>query len=155
VVLHAGFEADRQRFVNRGGANWLASASLRWNLFNGYQDRARIDEAGFGLKRAQALEQQAGAQVRMQVRRAYADFQSAAQRIEVAQAAVAMAEESLRITRNRYENGLGNVTDLLRTETALLDARTRQLAAVYDQRLSAVSLSLASGTLTKDSPVLN
>jgi outer membrane protein len=155
VVLHAGFEADRQRFINRGGANWLASASLRWNLFNGYQDKARIEEAGFGVSRAQALENQASAQIRLQVRRAYADFQSAAERITVAQVAVTMAEESLRITRNRYENGLSNVTDLLRTETALLEARSRHLAAVYDQRVSAVNLSLAAGTLTRDSPVLN
>ena len=44
------------------------------------------------------------------------------QRIEVAKAAVAEAEESLRITQNRYEAGMSNVTDLLRTETAVLEA---------------------------------
>ena len=93
--------------------------------------------------------------MRLQVRRAYADYQSAAQRIQVAQAAVSMAEESLRITKNRYQSGLANVTDLLRTETALLEARNRHLAAVYDQRLAAVSLELAAGTLTEKSEVLN
>jgi outer membrane protein TolC len=155
VVLHAGFEADRQRFVNRGGANWLASVSMRWNLFNGGADKARVEEATFGLERARALETEAGAQIRLQVRRAWADVRAAEQRIEVAQAAVSMAEESLRITRNRYENGLANVTDLLRTETALLEARNRQLAAVYDQRLAAVSLALAAGNLNENSTVLN
>jgi len=40
VSFRAGFEADRQRFVTRGGANWLASVSLRWNLFNGLADQA-------------------------------------------------------------------------------------------------------------------
>jgi outer membrane protein TolC len=29
VTLHAGFEADRQRFLTRGGANWIGSATLR------------------------------------------------------------------------------------------------------------------------------
>jgi outer membrane protein TolC len=155
VVLHAGFEADRQGFVTRGGASWLASASLRWNVFNGLADKARIDEAAFGLQRARALQTQADAQIRLQVRRAYADFVAAGQRIEVASAAVASAEESLRITRNRYENGLSNVTDLLRTETALLESRNRRLAAVYDQRLAAVNLALAAGTLSEKSEVLN
>ncbi len=155
VVVHAGFEADRQQFVNRGGASWLASASLRWNLFNGGSDKARIDEAAFGLERARALETQANAQVRLEVRRAYADFESAGQRIEVAAAAVAAAEESLRITKDRYENGLSNVTELLRTETALLEARNRRLAAVYDQRLAAVNLALAAGTLSENSEVVN
>ncbi len=154
IVFHGGFEADRQRFINRGGASWLASVSLRWNLFNGFADRARIDEARFGLQRARAVEKEAESQIRLHVRRAYADFRAAEQRIEVARAAVAQAEESLRITRNRYESGLSNVTDLLRTETAVLEARTRRLNAVYDQRMAAVSLALASGTLSADSQVL-
>ncbi len=155
VGFHAGFETDRQTFADRGGANWLVSASLRWNIFNGGADRARIDEAAYGLNRARALEKQADSQIRLQVRRAYADFRSAAERIDVAQAAVSMAEESLRITKNRYDGGLSNVTDLLRTETALLEARNRRLAAIYDQRLAAVSLELAAGTLNDKSEVLN
>src|SRR5262249_12142162 len=32
VALHGAFEADRQRFVTRGGSNWLVSIGLRWNL---------------------------------------------------------------------------------------------------------------------------
>jgi outer membrane protein TolC len=155
VSARVGFEADRQRLVTRGGANWMASISLRWNLFNGFSDKARIGQAAYGLERARALETQAGAQIRLQVRRAYADLESANQRIAVAEAAVSMAEESLRITKNRYENGLSNVTELLRTETALLEARMRRLAAVYDQRLAAVNLELAAGSLSPKSEVLN
>jgi outer membrane protein len=155
VAFHAGFESDRQTFATRGGASWLASASLRWNLFNGGADRARVKEAAYDVERARALESQANSQVRLQVRRAYADYRSAAERIEVAQAAVSMAEESLRITKNRYDSGLSNVTDLLRTEAALLEARNRRLAAIYDQRLAAVGLELAAGTLSDKSEVLN
>ena len=155
VTAHAGFEADRRRFVNQGGANWLASISLRWNLFNGGADKARIQEADYGLRRAHAMENEASAQARLEVRRAYADFGAASRRIAVAQAAVTMAEESLRITKNRFEAGLANVTDLLRTETALLDARNRRLAAVYDQRMAAVNLEAAAGTLTESSQALD
>ncbi len=155
VVLHADFEADRQTFADRGGANWVGSASFRWNLFDGGSDRARIEVAKHDVERAHALSAQANSQVELQVRRAYADYRAAAQRIDVANAAVAMAEESLRITKNRYEAGLSNVTDLLRTETALLEARNHQLAAVYDQRIAAVNLELSSGTLTPNSEVLN
>ena len=65
----------------------------------------------------------------------------------VAEAAVAMADESLRITKNRFESGMSTVTDLLRNETAALDARTRRLAAVYQQRIAEVNLDYATGTL--------
>ena len=155
VVLHGAFEADRQRFYDQGGANWLVSVGLRWNLFNGFSDKARIDETKSLLRRSEAQQESTGSAIRLQVRRAYADLRSAEQRIDVAKASVAEAEESLRITQNRYQAGMNNVTDLLRTETALLDARTRYLAAVHDQRIAATMLQMAAGTLSADSEVLN
>lgn len=155
VVLHAGFEADRERFVNRGGTNWIVSVSLRWNLFSGFSDRHRIEEASYSAQRARAQQTQTDSAVRLQVRRAYADYEAARQRIEVAEAAVSQADESLRITKNRFEAGLSTVTDLLRTETAVLEAKTRRLAAVFDQRIAAANLQLAAGALTAESGVLN
>jgi len=155
VSLRGAFEADRQRFVTRGGANWLAGVSLRWNVFNGFGDKARIAEAGQSLRQARAQHERADSRIRLQVHRAYFDLKSAEQRLEVAKAAVAMAEESLRITQNRYQHGLSNVTDLLRNETALLEARTRHLSAIHDQHVAATLLELAAGTLSADSEVLN
>jgi outer membrane protein len=155
VSFRAAFEADRQRFVTRGGANWLAGISLRWNLFNGNADKARIEESTELLGRARAGEQRTGSAVRLEVRRAWANLRAAQQRIEVAKAAVAEADESLRITQNRYAAGMSNVTDLLRNETAVLESRTRYLAAVHDQRIAATLLDLAAGNLSADSEVLN
>jgi outer membrane protein TolC len=155
VSFRGAFEADRQRFVDRGGANWLAAISLRWNLFNGSADKARIVEAGHLVKRAEFDEQRTDSAIRLQVRRAYSGLKAAQQRIEVATAAVAQAEESLRITQNRFEAGMNNVTDLLRTETAVLESRTRYLAAIHDQRIAATMLELAAGRLNADSEVLN
>ncbi len=154
VTLHGAYEADRQRFLNRGGDNWLVSIGLRWNLFNGFSDKARIEESKFDQQRSSAEAARTDSAIRLQVQRAYADVHAATQRIEVAKASVAEAEESLRITQNRYEAGFSNVTDLLRTETAVLDARTRHLAAVRDQRIAAAMLELAAGTLTPDSALL-
>jgi outer membrane protein TolC len=155
VGFRGAFEADRQRFVTRGGVNWLAAISLRWNLFNGSADKARIAETGYLRQKAESEQQRTESAIRLQVRQAYAGLLAAEQRIKVAGAAVAQAEESLRITQNRYTAGMNNVTDLLRTETAVLDSRTRYLAAIHDQRIAATMLELAAGRLTADSEVLN
>jgi outer membrane protein TolC len=155
VSFHAALEADRQQFVTKGGANWLASVALRWNLFNGLADKARIEESREWVNRARADEQRVDSAVRLEVRRAWASLHAAGERIAVAQAAVAQAEESLRITQNRYEAGMSNVTDLLRNESAALESRTRYLAAIHDQRVAATLLELAAGRLTANSEVLN
>jgi outer membrane protein TolC len=154
VTGRAAFEANRGRFVNQGGANWYFGVGLRWNVFNGFADRARMDESAQTLVKSKANERETQAGVNLELRQAQASLTAAQQRIEVATATVAQAEESLRITKNRYEAGLATVTDLLRTETALLDATTRRIAATYDHRLAAVSVQLAAGTLSGDSNVL-
>jgi outer membrane protein len=155
VSFRVAFEADRQRFINQGGANWFAGASLRWNLFNGFADKARIAEANQQVMRARAQERQVGAALSLEVRRAHLDLKATEERIQVTEAAVSSAEENLRIVKNRYESGLTNVTELLRSETAVAEAKLRRLAAVHDQRLAAAGLELAAGTLSAESSVLN
>lgn len=155
VGFRGAFEADRQRFITRGGANWMASVSLRWNLFHGFADKARVEETGQLARRASLDAGRTESAVRLEVHRAWSALSAAVQRIEVARAAVAEAEESLRITQNRYAAGMSNVTDLLRTETAVLESRTRHLAAVHDQRVAATMLELAAGRLSPESEVLD
>lgn len=153
--LRAGVEADRQRFVTRGGANWLAAAGLRWTLFDGFANRARIDEVRHQTEQRNAQARLADSYTRLEARRAVLDLESANQRLEVVRAAIAMADESLRIIRNRYESGLTDVTELLRSETALLEARSREIEAVRDQVLAAVAVESARGQLTKNSELVN
>jgi outer membrane protein len=155
VSFRVAFEADRQRFIDRGGANWFAGAFVRWNLLNGLADKARIEEAQQEIVHARAQQRRADSAIRLQIRQAYSNLQAAQESLKVTQATVAEADENLRIVRNRYENGLNNVTDLLRSETALLEARFRRLAAIHNQRLAVVNLERAAGTLSANSNVLD
>jgi outer membrane protein TolC len=154
ISVRGALEADRGRFVTQAGGNWFAGVSLRWNLFNGYADRSKIRESESMARSYEAQQKQVGSALRLQVRKAYAEWTAATERIATAEAAVAQAEESLRITRNRYEAGLATVTDLLRTETAKNEAVLRRLMAVHDQRVAATMVELAAGELTPDSEVL-
>ena len=154
ISLRGAFEADRQDFINKGGANWYFGATMRWNLFNGFGTQARVSEALQAVRSARQSRKRADAAIRLQVKKAHADLAAAQERIGVTTAAVAQAEESLRITRNRYEVGMNTVTDLLRNETALLEVKTRRLAAIYDQRVAAAAVDLAAGVLSTESEVL-
>ncbi len=154
VALNGVFEADRGRFVTQADANWFAGVTLRWNLFNGGADRRRIDETAQLTTAARAGERQASQTAQLELRQAEASFAAASERIGVTEAGVEYARESLRIIKNRFGAGLTTVNELLRNETALVEAETRQLRARYDQRLAAVMMELAAGTLTEASDVL-
>ena len=154
VSVHGVFEADRQTFATKGGTNWFFGASLDWNLFSGFAGQARRDEAAHLAAAVRAQQKQADSAVRLEVRKAYAGWRSAEEKIGVARAAVEQAEESLRITRNRYEAGLTTITELLRNETAELETKTRLLEAIHEQRLAAIQLEFAAGTLAGGSDAL-
>jgi outer membrane protein TolC len=155
VAFEGIVEADRQNFFSRGGANWLTAVTLRWQLWNGGETKARVQQARFAESRAEALRKHADSAIQLEIRKAYLDLSAAAQRVEVASGAAAEAEEAHRIIQNRHQAGLITVTELLRSEVALAAARTRRLAAVYDHRVAAAALEYAAGTLTADSAAAN
>ena len=73
----------------------------------------------------------------------------------MAEAAVEHAEESLRIVKNRYRRGLATGRQIcFATKPRWWKRGDRRLRARYDQRIAAVMVELAAGTLTGDSDVL-
>jgi outer membrane protein len=155
VAFQGTVEADRQNFLSHGGANWFTAVTLRWNLWTGGETKARVEQARFAASRAEALRQRADSAIQLEVRKAYLDVRAAAQRVEVASAAAAEAEEAHRIIQNRHQAGLTTVTELLRSEAALAAARTRRLAALYDHRVAAAALEYAAGTLAAGAALVN
>ena len=154
VSVMGTFEVNREAFASRGGTNWMTSATLRWNLFRGGADRARLAESSLLQVQREAEQRQVSSSLQLQVREAFLSLEAANRRIDVGEAGIAQAEESHRITADRYEVGLANATELLRSQTALSEARRRYLAAVFDQRVATLRVERATGTLNPSSEAL-
>jgi outer membrane protein TolC len=125
-------------------------AMVRFNLFNGYNIQAKVEEARSGLRYAQAVSRQMELAVTMETKQAFLQAQSSWQRIQVARAAVGQAEEGLRIVRNRYENGLYTIVNLLDGEVALQQTRSNYVGALRDFAVARVRLFLAAGVLDEN-----
>ena len=151
LSIFGSWERDNQTFLTRGNDNWLAGASLNFNLFDGGAREARIRESVARRRQAGAMRSQLASTVRLQVREAYLNVTTASDRVTVSRDAASQAEESLRITQNRYEAGLATITDLLRTETARTTAQKNYMNALFDYRLGYAALELATGELAADS----
>jgi len=155
VNAFAGWEMDNPTFVAGGGGNnWLGGIEVQFDIFQGGAKRAELSRQRALQERVTAMKQVAGDGVRLEVRRAYYDLDSARQEIEVARAAIAQAQDSLRINQNRYDGGLTTITDLLGAEEATRRSQTDYWEAVYRFHTSYANLELASGTLNPQSPVV-
>ncbi len=154
IGLFADIERDAEALGGPSGTNWTAGARIDLNLFAGGAQKSRLAQAA-------ALESEAGHQlewlrsgIELEVRQAYLDGKAAAERAAAAHDAVDQAADSLRIIQNRYQAGLVTITELLRAQTAQLDAETGYLAALHDWQVARAELDRAAGRLTLQSALL-
>ncbi len=155
VNAFAGWEMDNPTFVAGGGGNnWLGGVEVQFDIFQGGAKRAELSRQRAVEEKALAMKQVASDGVRLDVRRAYYNLDSARQELDVARAAIAQAQESLRINQDRYDSGLTTITDLLGAEEATRRSQTDYWEAVYRFHTSYADLELASGSLNPQSPVV-
>lgn len=146
VSVQGFFElnGDGQAFAARA-SGWMVGAQARWSLFSGLADVARLRETALAGDRAAADRESAETAVRLDVRSAAAQVESAAARQQVGQAAVAQARESQRIIRDRYEAGLASVNDVLRAANAVFEAESQRIGASVDLAIANAMLDRALG----------
>jgi outer membrane protein TolC len=152
--VYGSWETDSPSPGWNGGNNWIAGAELQFDLFDGDSKRAHLAAEKAVQEKATAMRNAFRDQIRLQVRKAYYDYDAARQQVEIARGAIQQAEESLRINQNRYDSGLTTVSDLLRVEDAAHRAQTDYWQAVYRMQTSYAGVELAAGTLTPSSPAV-
>jgi outer membrane protein len=151
----AGWEADNPTFLAGGGGNnWLAGIEVQFDLFQGGAKRARLSHERAVQEKVAAVKEMATDAIRLEVRRAYYDLDTARRQVEVARATITQSQESLRINQNRYDSGLSTITDLLAAEEATRRSQTEFWETVYRYHTGYANLELASGTLNPQSPVV-
>lgn len=148
------WQTDTVNFASNGNNNWMAGAELQIDLFEGGAKLARLRREKAMQERAAAVKAGAEDDVRLELRRAYFEFDSARQSLEVTRATVAQSEEALRMLRDRYESGLATITDLLRSEDSVRQSRDMYWQAVAHYSTSYAAMELAAGTLKPTSPVV-
>src|SRR5581483_7803901 len=85
--------------------------------------------------------------VHVEVVTAAGRIESARAREAVGRAAADQARESQRIIRDRFEQGLAGVNDVLRASTAVLEAEANRTAALIDTMIADAMLRRAVGRM--------
>jgi outer membrane protein TolC len=147
--VQASVEGHRESVGDEGGNAWFAGAFLRFNVFSGLGDAARIDGAAAEADRIRAERDDARAAIGLALRRAHLQVEQAGGRVRVTTEAVNHARESHRLVRARFENGVAQAADVLRARTALLEAETRHLSALFARHMAAAHLAAAEGALDR------
>ena len=152
-TLHAGaaFQLN-DRSVPFGGENnsWYAGVSLRWELFDGMRRSREQEKAGALQAEAAETLEQYRTEVAFQVAESRLRRDEAAQRVEVARAAVADAEEGLRLVQKRFEGALATIVELLDMQISVNRARAAVVDTDADLVLATAQLAYNAGILIKE-----
>lgn len=146
VYLQGLYEVNGHTFTDRA-SSWMVAGQVRWNLFAGGGDRARLRAATEAAARAAAERQSAETGLRLEAWTTRAQLEAAVAREVVGRQAVLQARESQRIIRDRFEAGLAAVNDVLRAANALLDAETLRISSIVDVMVAKAALDRATGRI--------
>jgi len=120
---------------------------VSWNILA--PGRAyRLSEARAGELASQASSDKTRDDAELDVESSYHRFLAAQQRVARGEKAAEQATETLRIVRDRYEQGLTTITEVLRAQTAAVGARLARLGSLYDDYVGYAGVLRATGSLT-------
>lgn len=127
--------------------SYLVGAMIDVDLFTGYRRKAEQAMAVAQAQEASARQAALRQQVDFDHTQSMLAVQEAWSRLDVARQSQSSAEEALRITRERYEQGAADITELLTAQLGLTANRSREAGALYDYLIAESNLQRARGLL--------
>ncbi|MDA8099582.1 MAG: TolC family protein [Nitrospiraceae bacterium] len=144
LYVSGGYEKSENEYLVHD-SNWSFIAGININLMAGGATDARIGMAKSELSSLQLTRDRVLDAVRLDTKAAWLEIQLSQQKIQVAEAAVAQADENLRLARLRFKEGVGTATDVTDAVTLLTTARTNVSRATYGQKRAEAALLAALG----------
>lgn len=146
ITFSAGYNYQQNKYQAYEGL-WTAIVGVKWEVFDGGVIRHNANAL---LKKADSinnLREDISSLIALQVRQACLDVQETLKRIDVTKDALKQSEENLRVTRDRYREGVGTNTEVLDAEALRVKSYNNYYNAVYDAVVAQYKLKYVTGTL--------
>jgi outer membrane protein len=129
------------------GTYSAAGVNVSIPVWNGWLFAARQTQAALRARIANKDAEALALRIAGQVRVAWLEADTALRRIDVTARLVDQAEQSLRLARTRYENGLGSIVELNQAQLSQVTAAMAAAGAKYEYLGRRAELAYAMGVL--------
>ena len=144
LVVDAGFQGFGYQF-NQEQRFWLMQVSLSWNLFKGFQNKAKIQQSQIERDILQTRLKETQKRFLLQQRIARYAVLSAYQTITTNEKAQRQINEQLKISRKRHMQGQIPYYELLQTQTNYTNNKIQLAIAQYNFLMKKAELERAVG----------
>ena len=136
----------------RGETNYwfgssMAALNLRIPLFGGLSRSSKIKQANFELLKVREDEAILKQSLSMAHKNALLKLEDSRNAIQIQKANMAMAEEVYRVTERNYSQGIASMSDVLNSNSSLVQAQMSYADALNNFMKAYVELRKASGTI--------
>lgn len=111
---------------------WNVALAIQWNLYDGGEAKGNINKAKGIRDELFATLKKVQDNISLGVENAYLSLRSALERLEVAQKELESAKVDYDMMVKSYNAQVASIVDVLDAQTALKEARTHLIDAVYD-----------------------
>lgn len=129
--------------------NWMVGAALKWNIFEGFDRKHKVDEVKMDKEILQNKKEDVQSKINLQLKNNMIEYRTKMDKLAIAQSKVEVAERNLETADKQYKLGLISVTERLAAETDVYQASLEKVQALIEQRQAALEAWSATGTLKK------
>ncbi|MDR8393994.1 TolC family protein [Aliifodinibius sp. S!AR15-10] len=131
VAADAGFQGYQYKF-NDNQDFWFVQFGLRWNLFEGFQNRERIQQSRIEIRQLENRYQELEQQIQLRVIDSWHAWDAARKTLEAKQSGRRAAESSFRIVKRKYQENQVLWVEYIEAQNNFTNARLQQVIARYD-----------------------
>jgi outer membrane protein TolC len=145
VVVVNGDYGDVGATFGQSNGNFNFQAGVRIPIFTGGRIEGDITEAEAALRQRKAQAENARGQVDYDVRTAFLNLDAAKEQVDVAQNNVALANENLERSKDRFTSGVTDSVEVVQSEQSLASANDQYITSVYNHNLAKLMLARGLG----------
>ena len=148
LVADYDYAKPNQRIIpprDQWDGTWDVGVTLQWNIWDWLATHYQTVQAQAALRQTEAGMTQLNDAVTLDVAQQYFNAQTAKEKVDVAYDGMQQAQESCRMTSEKFKNGITSNTDMLDAEIALLQAKLTHTQSVVDCTLALARLKRAIG----------
>ena len=125
----------------------IIGGTLQWNIFDGLQREKKIKQASLSVKKADLSLQNMGIALALEAENGRTNLQNALSSLNAQKKNMELATDVVRISKLKYDQGIGSNLEILNAETSMKEALTNYYNALFDALVAKVDLDKALGII--------
>jgi outer membrane protein TolC len=127
----------------------IVGATIKMPIFTSGQRHFKIQQAKLSLQKAQNNIDFIKQSIDLELASSITMLQNASSSLSIQKKNIELAEEVFRVSKIKYDQGVGSNLEMITAETSLKEAQTNYYNALFDALVAKIDFDKANGTLIK------